>query len=110
MREMEILLGMKSHQRVRYGKVDPIKHLKKLAKTGGHTEEAWKRVQTVQGETSFQEALRTWLYRTPIHGSIPTDDGDEDVVLGFIDEYLEKFYGFMDRQCAKLQASMPRVR
>ena len=107
MREMEILLGMKSNQRVRYGKVDPIKHLKKLAEVGGHTEEAWKRVQTVQAETSFQDALRTWLYRTPIHGSIPTDDGDDKVVMGFIDEYLEKFYGFMDRQCEKLQTSMP---
>jgi tryptophan 2,3-dioxygenase len=107
MREMEILLGMKSKQRVRYGKVDPIKHLENLAKTGGPTAEAWSRIQKLQEETTFQEALRTWLYRTPIHGSMPNDEGDEAVVMQFIEDYLVNFDGFMDRQCTKLQASMP---
>jgi len=107
MREMEILLGMKGRQRVRYGKVDPIEHLEKLSETGKAGADAWARVQNVQAETSFQEALRTWLYRTPIHGSMPTDDGDTDVVNGFISDYLDNFDGFMDRQCEKLMASMP---
>ena len=107
MREMEILLGMKSKQRVRYGKVDPIEHLEKLSETGEAGACAWAKVQAVQAETSFQEALRTWLYRTPIYGSMPGEAGDEDVVEGFIKDYLENFNGFMDRQCEKLQASMP---
>lgn len=107
MREMEILLGMKSKQRVRYGKVDPIKHLEKLAKSGGATEKAWERIQEIQEQATFQEALRTWLYRTPIHGSIPTNDGDEAVVTKFIEDYLNNFDGFMDRQRDKLKANMP---
>ena len=41
MREMEILLGMKSTQRVRYGKVDPIEHLKKLPADERPTKEEW---------------------------------------------------------------------
>jgi tryptophan 2,3-dioxygenase len=78
-----------------------------LAKTGGPTAEAWSRIQKLQEETTFQEALRTWLYRTPIHGSMPNDEGDEAVVMQFIEDYLVNFDGFMDRQCTKLQASMP---
>ena len=107
MREMEILLGMGDKQRVRYGKVDPIEHLEKLSKTGDAGACAWARVQAVQTETSFQSALRTWLYRTPIHGSMPGDDNDDAVVTGFITSYLNNFDGFMDRQCEKLKTNMP---
>ncbi|MAY79502.1 MAG: tryptophan 2,3-dioxygenase [Deltaproteobacteria bacterium] len=107
MREMEILLGIKANQRVRYGKVDPIEHLKKLSKDSESNAGAWEKVQTVLEETTFQEALRTWLYRTPIHGSMPGDEGDEEVVLKFIKDYLTNFDGFMDRQCERLTANMP---
>ena len=91
MREMEILLGMKPDQRVRYGKVDPIEHLEKLSDTGDAGACAWSRVQAVLDETSFQESLRTWLYRTPIHGSMPGDKDDEVIVAGFIQDYLTNF-------------------
>jgi tryptophan 2,3-dioxygenase len=107
MREMEILLGIGSKQRVRYGKVDPIEHLEKLAESGPAGACAWARVQAVQTEATFQEALRGWLYRTPIHGSMPTDPDDDAVVSSFIASYLENFNGFIDRQCDKLKASMP---
>ena len=107
MREMEILLGMKGRQRVRYGKVDPIEHLETLSKTGPAGAEAWSKVQAVQGEPSFQDALRSWLFRTPIHGSVPGDAEDEVKVAQFIEEYLRNFNAFMDRQCEKLMASMP---
>ena len=33
-------------------------------------------------------ALNEWLYRTPIHGSVPTDAGDEAVVGAFVEQYL----------------------
>jgi tryptophan 2,3-dioxygenase len=109
MREMEILLGMKSSQRVRYGKVDPIKHLEKLGSESKSGEEAWKKVKKVQAEQTFQEALRTWLYRTPIHGSMPGDENDEQAVQTFIDDYIKQFDGFMDQQCVRLQESMPET-
>ena len=41
-------------------------------------------VQQVQSEITFQDALRTWLHRTPIHGSMRAIR-DEDFVLRFID-------------------------
>ena len=66
-----------------------------------------EKVENVLEEITFQEALRTWLFRTPIHGSVPTDDGDAQVVMTFIEEYLANFDGFMDRQCEKLKANMP---
>ena len=107
MREMEILLGIKSNQRVRYGKVDPIEHLEKLSKDSTAGEEAWAKVQSVQAEQTFQEALRTWLYRTPIHGSMPGDEEDDAAVQRFIDQYLAQFDTFMDRQFEQLESSMP---
>lgn len=109
MREMEILLGIKAKKRVRYGKVDPIEHLEKLSGDSKAGEDAWEKIQAVQAEQTFQEALRTWLYRTPIQGSMPGDDGDEAVVDAFIADYLGKFDGFMDRQCKRLQESMPET-
>lgn len=107
MREMEILLGMKSGQRVRYGKVDPIEHLEKLSKSGPSGKEAWSRISKVQAEQTFQEALRAWLYRTPINGSTPSDAGDDAAVKTFIDAYLVRFDGFMDKQCEALRKTMP---
>ena len=107
MRQMEILLGIKSSQRVRYGKVDPIEHLEKLSKDSTAGKDAWAQVQQAQSEITFQDALRTWLHRTPIHGSMPGDPGDEDTVRRFIDNYLDRFEAFMDRQLATLEASMP---
>lgn len=107
MREMEILLGIKSKQRVKYGKVDPIEHLEKLSSSGDAGACAWARVKAVQEEVSFQQALRTWLYRTPIHGSMPDDEGDNEMVSKFIASYLDNFDAYMDRQCEKLKASMP---
>jgi len=107
MREMETLLGIKPTQRVRYGKVDPIEHLEKLSKESQAGKAAWETIQKVQSEQSFQDAMRTWLYRTPIHGSMPGDPGDNEAVQRFINDYLDQFDAFMDRQFKRLEESMP---
>ena len=107
MREMEILLGIKTNQRVKYGNVDPIDHLKKLGKESAAGKDAWKTISKTQSEQTFQESLRTWLYRTPIHGSMPGDPDDDAAVQRFIDAYLDQFDQFMDRQFRRLQESMP---
>lgn len=107
MREMEILLGIDETRRMKYGKVDPVEHLKDLADKSKDGASAWNRIEGVLSETSLQEALRSWLYRTPIHGSQPGDAGDEDTVNQFIERYLVQFDALMDRQCARLLEDLP---
>ncbi len=107
MREMEILLGISKERRLKYGKVDPIEHLKDLVDKSESGGKAWSKIETALSEVSLQEALRTWLYRTPIHGSQPGDDGDTEVVNRFIEEYLVQFDALMDRQCARLLKDLP---
>ena len=107
MREMEILLGIGGKQRLRYGKVDPVEHLKALAKQSEGGDKVWSHIQEVLAETTLHEALRNWLYRTPIHGSQPDDEGDEAVVDRFIESYLVEFDLMMDRQQASLIENLP---
>jgi len=109
MREMEILLGIDSKRRLKYGKVDPIEHLQGLAKKSKGGDKAWSRIEAALEETSLQEALRGWLYRTPIHGSQPGDEGDEAKVDQFISRYLTQFDALMDRQCARLLKDLPEA-
>jgi tryptophan 2,3-dioxygenase len=107
MREMEILLGLDASRRLKYGKIDPVEHLKDLAKKSKGGQAAWASIQSVLEETTLQDALRDWLYRTPIHGSQPGDDGDQDAVDLFIERYLVQFNALMDRQCARLLKDLP---
>lgn len=109
MREMEILLGIDSSRRLKYGKVDPVEHLKDLAEKSKGGKQGWARVQDTLNESSLQNALRDWLYRTPIHGSQPGDDGDAEVVDTFIERYLVQFGVLMDRQCARLLKDLPEA-
>ena len=38
---------------------------------------------------TLRDALHTWLFRTPIQGSIPSENTDNDAVDRFIEEYTE---------------------
>jgi len=88
MREIEILLGLSDEQRITYGKVHPLDHIRKLAEGSPAGEMAWGRIKAVTEEQSLRSALHDWLYRTPIDGSQPGDDGDDACVDGFINSYL----------------------
>jgi tryptophan 2,3-dioxygenase len=107
MREIEILLGIGDEQRVRYGKVDPLSHLKDLAEASPRAKANWARIQATLAEKTLQSALRDWLYRTPIHGSKPGDADDTAVVDRFIDEYLTQYDALLDRQATSLEKNLP---
>ncbi len=89
MREIELLLGIDWSSRVKYGKVDPLDHIRKLANTSNAGPMAMEKIEKALKETSLRGALHAWLFRTPIQGSQPTDDKDEDVVDQFLTNYLE---------------------
>jgi len=88
MREIEILLGLEKEERVRYGKVDPLEHIQRIGEDTPATRLARKRIETATSEPTFRSAMQQWLYRTPIQGSTPEDEGDDAAVNAFIDDYL----------------------
>ena len=89
MREMELLLGVEWASRVKYGKIDPLDHIRKLAKGSPAGSLALQRIENVLQETSLKDAMHTWLYRTPVQGSQPTNETDEEVINQFLEEYAQ---------------------
>jgi tryptophan 2,3-dioxygenase len=90
MRELEILLGIEDAERVHYSGVDPIRHIAESAHDTPAGRLAKARMEAVRQERTFLACLDDWLYRTPIQGSSPTDPGDEAVVEGFLQAYLQR--------------------
>ncbi len=87
MRELEVLMGLENKGRV--GGMDPLQHMKRLAKEGKVSALALQDFEHTIGEPSLNEVLTTWLSRTPIHGSSPGSDGDHDAVRKYVDQHLE---------------------
>jgi tryptophan 2,3-dioxygenase len=88
MREIEIRLGMATEGRVKYGNVDPLEHIRKSAAGTVGGDAIMGRIERAIGEPSLRQTLHDWLHRTPIEGSSPGDEGDEEVVMDFLERYL----------------------
>ncbi len=110
-REFEILLGLDDSQRIPYvtggSYTDVLKSM-----TGGATF-ALERVEARKKDLpSFKVALDEWLYRTPIHGSMPKDASDAAVVDRFIAEYLKRHAAFLETTgndaCAMMTNALDR--
>ena len=85
LREIEILLGLPDAERIPLGHEHT--YLDAL-KDGGKETAASRRVAArLADRPSLGEAIREWLYRTPIQGSLPGQPGDEERVRAFIDAY-----------------------
>ncbi len=87
MRELEVLMGLETQGRV--GGMDPLQHMKRLAQEGKVSAQALLDFETTTNEPSLNDVLKTWLSRTPIHGSSPGSEGDVDAVRSYVDQHLE---------------------
>ena len=105
MRELEAVLGLRDEQRVQYGQRDPLEHIRELADQSPAGATAWGRIAAAHRELSLRDALHGWLYRTPIRGSSPGDEGDAAIVDDFIASYL----GQIDQRNERLAAHMGRA-
>jgi len=105
MREMEIVLGLDEAKRAKMGNVSALQYLKDLAPRSKGGEHAWSRIENATAETTLRTALHQWLYRTPIHGSSPTDEGDEAVVNRFLADYLEAWSARSEKQIESMVAT-----
>ncbi|CAN5737355.1 N/A [soil metagenome] len=87
MREIEILFGLEEAKRVPLGKEGSYKLA--LRDADGKPSKASARVEARLADTpTLLDAIREWLYRTPIQGSLPSERGDEAAVKSFIEAYL----------------------
>ena len=86
MRELEVLLGLENSQRM--GGMDPLLHMKKLAKEGKVTDAVLSEFEATSNQPSLREALSSWLARTPINGSLAGSDNDQGVIEAFVDGHV----------------------
>lgn len=100
MRELELLLGLEQSQRV--GEMDPLGHFRKLAERGGPDAEVLKRLEAEAKMPALGDILAAWLARTPIQGSLLGEDGDDEKVARFVEEYLAAHKRIGDETVARM--------
>ena len=85
LREVEIILGLETEERIPLGHET---YLQALHTHDGKESPASRRVEArLNDPPSLRLALDEWIYRTPIEGSRPDDEGDEAIVMDFIQRY-----------------------
>ena len=95
MRAMEMRLGLKQESRV--ADIDPMAHMKKLNDEGKINDEAFETLQSVSKEPTIVDLISSWLSRTPVNGSTPSDDGDQDVIDAYVDAHLATMASHADQ-------------
>ena len=109
MREIEVLLGLPDQDRIPFGNEGS--YLDALKSHDGSPSPALARVQRrIADGPTLKAAVDAWLQRTPIQGSSPGDDGDEQVVSSFVQEYLRGHEQLCDRaleHAVRVQALAP---
>jgi len=88
LRQLEFLLGLGQDQRDAQNHGDPAAYIMRTAGDSDFGQHIKQQMTQVQEETSLRESIHTWLYRTPIHGSTPSDPDDDTIVEQFIQDYL----------------------
>lgn len=87
MRRIEILMGLSDEDRAAVDQIGDYR--KALRSADGGKSKALEQVEDelVSGP-SLRSAVMSWLIRTPILGSSPGDENDQDVVDGFVASFL----------------------
>ncbi len=111
LREMEILLGLASEERVGLGANGA--WIEALKSHDGSPSPALARVeQRLADPLSLKSVIEEWLWRTPVRGSQPGDTGDEVVVDEFLEEYaqsMERASAETVRQIVEARAGRPEI-
>ncbi|MBX3193070.1 MAG: tryptophan 2,3-dioxygenase [Labilithrix sp.] len=86
LREIEVLLGLGDADRLSLGHEHS--YMSALKNHDGSPSSAYRRVEArMADKPTVADAVREWLFRTPIQGSTPADADDEAAVRAFIDAY-----------------------
>ena len=106
MRQIEILLGLEDSQRIAFAGTDPLEHFRAMAKNSPAGTKAWQGICATREETTLKTALHEWLFRTPVQGSNPTDDGDATIVDRFLRAYYESIEQRNEAKTKRLAQSL----
>jgi tryptophan 2,3-dioxygenase len=88
LREIEILVGLDEAERVPLGHEHS--YMNALRGPDGSPSSASRRVEArLADKPTLLHAIKDWLFRTPIQGSLPGQAGDTERVRAFIEAYLE---------------------
>ena len=82
MRTLEMLMGLKSEQRI--GGMDPMIHNRKLHSEGKLSDSVMENMDRIDNLPSLNEVLSRWLARTPVNGV----SGDNTVLQEFVEGHL----------------------
>jgi tryptophan 2,3-dioxygenase len=86
LREIEILMGLPDSERIPLGHEHS--YMQALRNPDGSESQASRRVEARQKDLpTLHSAIRGWLHRTPIQGSIPGAAEDDKKVKAFIEAY-----------------------
>ncbi len=87
LREIELLMGLASSERIPLGHEES--WLRALRYPDGRESSAYLRVKRrLDDHPTLLDAVNGWLYRTPIEGSTPDAPGDAEAVRAFVERYL----------------------
>ncbi len=86
LREIEIIMGLRAEDRISLGSES---YMRALQYADGSPSPASRRVEArLKDLPSLREAVGDWLYRTPIDGSMPEDEGDAERVREMIEAFV----------------------
>ena len=86
LRQIECIMGLNIEDKV--GSMDPLAHMKKLLDDDKISVEVYTDLERIVHSPSLNDALHSWLARTPIHGSEPEQDGDAEIVEGYVRQHI----------------------
>ncbi|MBX3197726.1 MAG: tryptophan 2,3-dioxygenase [Labilithrix sp.] len=88
LREIEALVGLADTDRIPLG--NEHSYMNALKNEDGSPSSAYRRVAArLEDKPTLLDAVKDWLYRTPIHGSTPDSAGDAETVARFVDSYAD---------------------
>lgn len=106
MRQMEILMGLQDEDRIPLGLEENYRAA--LRGHDGSTSPAYERVQEqIEDTPTLATACADWLYRTPIIGAGPEDEGSQQKLDGFIEDFIRASEADIEQTC-KLMLSRSR--
>ncbi len=86
LREIEVLIGLSDSERIPLGHEHS--YMTALKNHDGTPSSAYRRVERrLSDKPTLRDAIRDWLYRTPIQGSTPNMPDDEARVNAFLESY-----------------------
>jgi tryptophan 2,3-dioxygenase len=98
LREIEVILGLRDEDRIPLGVEGD--YMQALRGHDGKKSDAFDRVEAMQESgPSIREVMDEWLYRTPIDGVAPDDEGSVAKLDKFIESYLESMAKETDAAC-----------